>query len=507
MKFSDILLRSYCEVPEKAAIKYLNRQKSYRELYTDTCRLANSMAMHGVCRGDCVCIACRNSIEFIEAQFAISFLGAIPVLINWRLSPSVIQNLVEQTNSKIVLLSNTDTVLHYKLNSMSKPPILVSTAHDALLPSNYEAFQEGAPDICVPAEVDDEDDALIMFTSGTSGNPKGVVLSNRAISSQIVRLDSTGLWHRDDVFLCLSPLCHAISLSVSALLYAGGELLLVPPEYVRDCGKVLDLIDKEKVTCTAMVPTVINRFVSYMEDNSLRNNSIKIIHYGASPMNWDLLKRCEKVFSCSFNQGYGMTETYGTVVNLLPADHKDTRHLSSVGRPSLGNEVRIVNSNGGILPSGSIGEVLVKTPSVMSRYLDKPELTAEVLQNGWYHTGDMGYLDKEGYLYLTGRKNDMIITGGENVYPQEIENCIRELDGVDAVCVCGLLDPIWGEVIAAAIVKKPGVALTEKDIAEHCAEALGRFKKPKQIMFLENLPVNEMGKVLRNKVQSMFLND
>ena len=509
MDLNDVLLRPAGLYPDKTAVKYLSRQLSYSQLYRNACRTGNALLASGVKAGDSVCIVCRNSVEYVEAMFAVSLIGAVPALINWRLAPPAIYDMIRQVNARVVFISNTeDWIIRFLQEKAGDALQLIITPHDPDLGADYEAFRADAPDTLEPVRKDEESAALIMFTSGTTGRSKAVELSNRSISSQVLRCAGNGRWYQEDVFLCLSPLCHAISLSVMALLYMGGELLLCPPEYIRDCGIVLDIIEREHVTSTALVPTVINRLVTYMEKHHRTNNTVKYIHYGASPMTWELLSRCAKVFSCKFHQGYGMTETYGTVVTLVPEDHLDARHLLSVGRPVAGNEIRIVDEKGNSLPAGAVGEICVKTRSVMTGYIGMPERTAEVLTNGWYHTGDMGYLDEEGYLFLKDRKCDMIITGGENVFPQEVERCIQELaDDVAAVCVAGIEDPVWGESIAAAVVRRPGSAISEQQIMDHCGERLGRYKKPKQILFVDELPTTEVGKISRARVQALFTQD
>ncbi len=506
VRLSDILTKSAQRFPEKRAVQYLDRSMTYNELLQSASRTANALRRDGVMPGDKVCIVCRNGLQYLVAMFAISFVGAAPALLNWRMAPVAILQMIRQTGTRMVFLSNTeDETLSYLKAHDTDDLEIILTAHDPSLPSSFDAFSAGMSEQFEPVQGSPEDDAIVMFTSGTTGKAKGVAISDRAVRSQLDRLAKSGLWHSEDVFLCMSPLCHAISVSVMALLDAGGTLLLCPPEYIRDCHKVLEIIEKEHVTSTALVPTVINRLVGYMEDNGLKNTCVKFIHYGGSPMSQDLLERCGKVFSCRFNQGYGMTETYGTVVRLRPEDHYDGKHLQSVGRPDAGNEVKVVDEDGNTVAAGRIGEFYVKTPSVMSRYLGMPERTAEVLRDGWYHTGDMGYLDGEGFLFLKDRKSDMIITGGENVYPQEVENCILELkNDVQAVCVCGVDDPVWGEIIAAAVVRAPGSAIGEKDIQKHCADNLGRYKRPKQMLFVDAIPTTVVGKIDRSQVKALF---
>ena len=506
MRLSEILIESARNYPEKRAVEYLGQSLTYAELLKNVSRTANALWNAGVRPGENVCIICRNGLQYIEAMFAISFVGAAPALINTRMAPIAICQMVEQTGAKLAFVSNTESATLARLEDTFGDRLrIVLTAHDPSLPSNFDAFVAGQRDCFEPIETSPDATAVIMFTSGTTGKAKGVAISDSAVRNRLAHVSDSDLWHEDDVFLCVAPLCHAISISVMVLLNEGGTLLLCPPEYVRDIHKVLDIIENEKVTCTALVPTVVNRLVTYMEENGLKNTCVKIVHYGGSPMSQELLDRCGKVFSCRFNQGYGMTETYGTVVRLKPEDHYDGKHLSSVGRPEPGNELKIIDEEGNTLPQGQVGEVCVKTPSVMTCYIGMPERTAEVLKDGWYHTGDMGYLDGDGFLFLKDRKSDMIITGGENVYPQEVENCILQLkDDVEAVCVCGIEDRIWGEIIAAAVVKKPGSSIDEKTILDHCGEYLGRYKRPKRLLFVDAIPTTAVGKIDRSAVKTLF---
>lgn len=222
-------------------------------------------------------------------------------------------------------------------------------------------------------------------------------------------------------------------------------------------------------------------------------------------MNVSLIERCRKIFNCKFHQGYGMTETYGTITALLPEDHDKPECLGSVGRPMAGACVKILDENGAVLPAGETGEIAIRTETLMQGYLGMPELTEKVVTDGWYHSGDIGYLGENGYLFLTDRKDSMIITGGENVFPSEIENCIMTLSPeVQEVCVAGLPDPVWGEMIVAAVVKRADSGLTEDDIMSLCRQRLGSFKKPKRVLFVDALPLNSSGKVSRDMVKELF---
>jgi len=510
MRISDILTTPVREFPDKKAVKFLDTSLTFSQLYKNVCQAANALSRAGVKPGDAVCIICQNSIEFLETMFAVSFTGAVPALVNWRLSPSNVRDMVRQTGAKFAFISSSETTtIDYLREKEGDNLRLIIVPYRDKGEPNYAAFKAGMPEsFDIYRTEDPNETGLIMFTSGTSGKAKGVMLSHRAVTAQALRCSKNGQWHKEDVFLCISPMFHSISLSVMALIFVGGELLVCPTDITRHVGNIFELVENEDVSTTALVPTMVNRLVSYMEANNLWSDKLKYIHYGASPMSRELLERCSKVFDCKFNQGYGMTETYGTVLNLYPEDHLNEKYLLSVGRPTPGTEVRVADENDESLPAGEIGEVCIKTISVMNGYLGLEEETARALRGGWYHTGDMGYLDENGYLFLTGRKNDMIITGGENVYPQEVERCILELkDDIDSVCVVGVDDEAWGEIIAALVVRMPGSTITEEKILEHCNKRLGRYKKPKKLLFVDAIPTTEMGKISRNRIKALFKED
>ena len=507
MRISDLLLGSVEKYPEKTAIQYLDKGLTYRELYENCCRTANALQKAGVKPGEVVCIVCRNSIEYIEIEFAVSLLGAVPALVNWKVAPSGILNSIRQTGAKAVFVSNSEqrTISYLQANAGDSLR-LVLTPYDPLLPSDYAAFRDGEEASFPTYEADPEELGLILFTSGTTGAAKGVMVSHRAVVQQAISCMESGSWTDEDVYLCLSPLFHSIGLTVMTLIMVGGKLVLCPSDITRRLSSIYTIATAEKITRTVLVPTLLQRLVTYMEDHGLTSDTLHFIHYGASPMSKELLERSFRVFDCKFQQGYGMSETYGTCIVLKAEDHHHEELLNSVGKPMPGVSVRIVDEQGNELPAGEIGEISIRTPTVMIGYLNLPEKTASVLRGGWYYSGDMGYLDENGYLFLTGRKDDMIITGGENVYPQEVEACLLSMtDDVDAVCVVGIPDKNWGEAIAAAIVKKHGSDLDDERALKYCADHLGRYKRPKHILFLDSLPTTSVGKISHPDVKKLFM--
>lgn len=503
MNLKDFLLNSARLFPDKTAIIYRSRRLTYREFYTDSCTCGSALRNAGVEKGDRVCIAARNCVEYLEIIFGCSMIGAVPCLINWRLSPEAMAEMARETEPKALFISNTDIQKAAPLSEDATR--IISICDDPALPSDYDEFRRGGSEELEFAETGDEDTGMILFTSGTTSRAKGVLLSTRALMTQVYNTAVCARWSHEERFMCVSPICHSISLSVITAFCVGGTLILCPLEYLRDYRKMLNILEEEHVTRTALVPTVIERMVSCAESNGITNTTLQTISYGASPMNVSLIERCRKIFNCKFHQGYGMTETYGTITALLPEDHDKPECLGSVGRPMAGACVKILDENGAVLPAGETGEIAIRTETLMQGYLGMPELTEKVVTDGWYHSGDIGYLGENGYLFLTDRKDSMIITGGENVFPSEIENCIMTLSPeVQEVCVAGLPDPVWGEMIVAAVVKRADSGLTEDDIMSLCRQRLGSFKKPKRVLFVDALPLNSSGKVSRDMVKELF---
>lgn len=507
MNLKDFLVNSARLFPDKTAIIYRKRCLTYKEFYTDACTCGSALRKAGVEKGDRICIAARNCIEYLEIIFGCTMIGAVPCLINWRLSPEAMAEMTRETGSKVLFISNTDLTKAAPLSEGGPEDVVrvISICDDPELPSDYDEFRRSGSEKLEFAETQDDDTGMILFTSGTTGRAKGVLLSCRTLVTQVYNTVVCARWSHEERFMCVSPICHSISLSVITVFCVGGTLILCPLEYLRDYRKMLNILEEEQVSRTALVPTVIERMVSCAESNGITNSTLRTISYGASPMNVSLLERCRKIFNCKFHQGYGMTETYGTITALLPEDHNKPECLGSVGRPMAGTYVKILDENGAELPAGGIGEIAVKTETLMQGYLGMPELTGKVITDGWYHSGDIGYVSENGYLFLTDRKDSMIITGGENVFPSEVEKCIMTLaPEVKEVCVAGLPDPVWGEMIVAAVVKRENSGLTENDIMAQCRRRLGSFKKPKRVMFVDELPVNNNGKVSRELVKEMF---
>jgi acyl-CoA synthetase (AMP-forming)/AMP-acid ligase II len=343
-----------------------------------------------------------------------------------------------------------------------------------------------------------------MYTGGTTGLPKGVVCDHRAEMLNVYHVLMRVLFDENTVYLHQTPMFHAASIFAALVMPLGCTSVFMP---MFDPGKVPLLIEKEKVTQTLMVPTMIGMMLAHPEFKAERLASLDRLTYGASPMPEALVQRLLTMFpSLELFQGYGMTESSSVITMLDPADHrKGGALLRSAGRALPGVALSIQDEQGRELPAGKTGEVCARSGNYMQSYWKKPEETEAAFRGGWYHTGDAGYLDEQGYLFLVDRVKDMIVTGGENVYSSEVENAIASHPAVAQVAVIGIPHEVWGEAVHAIVVLRPGQSATEKDLVDHARQAIAAYKVPKSIEVRgEPLPLSGAMKVLKRELRAPY---
>jgi long-chain acyl-CoA synthetase len=357
----------------------------------------------------------------------------------------------------------------------------------------------------IPNEPEEDDPVVLMYTGGTTGLPKGVLLDQRAEMLNLYHVLATWRFTEGDVFLHQTPMFHAASmggmLGVPAMGGASVFLSLFDP------AQVMALIERHNVTNTVMVPTMIGMLLSHPEFKVERLASLTTLTYGASPMPGVLLEQLVSLFpEMNIYQGYGMTESSAVLTALGPEEHRaGGARLRSAGRPLQGVVLSIQGPDGKPVPPGETGEVCARAGNFMREYWNKPEATAEAFRDGWYHSGDAGYVDKDGYLFLVDRVKDMIVTGGENVYSVEVENAIASHPAVAQVAAIGVPSEKWGEAVHAIIVLREGAHLTEAEIIEHCREWIAGFKVPKSVEFRsEPLPLSGAMKVLKRELRAPY---
>ena len=501
----DIPRKSALLYPDREAIAFEGLRLTHRELNARVNRLANSLAGLGCRQGERLAILGENSHKFLEVYFAAAKLGLSVTPLNFRLSDGEIEHIVTDSEAVGLLVG-----LGYEERALSLKGRL-GAVRDWIaldLPAEgyvfYESLIGSASGAEPEIEVDENDLAVLMYTGGTTGRPKGVMMSHQNIMTAVISATLGFGFTRDDITCFILPLFHVSFWPALCVLMVGGKVVI---NRKPDMNEILRLIQDEKCTHINAVPTIYIWLLQTAGVDSYDLSSLRLISYAGSPFPPEMLKQCLKKFGNKFSQGYGMTEALGAT-NLGEEDHQLTgekaRLLSSAGKANLCSEVRVVDQDGRPLKAGEIGEVAVRGKHVMMGYWKNPELTAKVIRDGWYHSGDMGYLDEEGYLFLVDRKADMIVTGGENVYPKETEDVLYEHPAVAMAAVVSAPDERWGEAVRAAVVLKPGAAATEEELIGHCKSRLAGYKCPKKVEFWEQLPVTPIGKILRKEVKKKF---
>ncbi len=477
-------------------------------------RLASAMRKElGLGRGDRFAVMAANSHEYLELYHA-AYLGAGVINpLNLRLAGKELDYIVRDSETEVVFVDRTFApVFHDAMQGGEGPsPIRrVVLLGDGDVPCDlrYEELIGGA-EPAVPPEPEEEDPVVLMYTGGTTGLPKGVLVTQRAEilncyhAAMALRRFGSG-----EVSLIQTPIFHAASMvSLLAITGAGGVQVLIP---MFDPAGVIDLIERHGVTLTMMVPTMIAMMVNHPDFAPERIRSLQSLTYGASPMPAVLLDQLLAMFpDLELNQGYGMTESSSVLTFLGPEHHRPgDPKLRSVGRPVPGVELSIQNEEGELLARGETGEVCAKGGNLMTEYWKKPEATDEAFLDGWYHTGDAGYLDDDGFLFLVDRVKDMIITGGENVYSVEVENAIASHPDVAQVAVIGIPNELWGEQVHAVVVRSAGAAVTESEIIEHARVSIAGYKVPKSVEFRdEPLPLSGAMKVLKRALRDPYWKD
>ena len=468
---------------------------SYSALNEAASSLAGWLRQQGVGVGTRVAFAGRNSTVVALLAVAVSQLASVLVPINWRLSAREIREVIDDAEAKLVVADDhVMSALHDVRCVSSADALANAVAHSA---ASAEANLDATPDAVV----------LQVYTSGTTGRPKGVMLTHRnlqginALRATHVDWDTSG---PDDVTLIAAPLGHigAFGLLLRSLFF-GSEAIIQP---AFDVPAVLNAVERHRVTTLPLVPTALKMVLDHPRTAETDFSSVRTLIYGASPIQPDLLRQAMQVFRCRFVQSYGMTETSGPVVALPPADHDpDGSKLLAAGRPLPLTELRIIAANGSVSPAGATGEICVRSVGTMTGYWRRPEETAAVLsEDGWLRTGDAGYLDGDGYLYVCGRVKEMIVSGGENIYPAEVENLLAEHGSVAEAAVIGLPDPHWGEAVTAVIVRRPGDAMEGEALIDWAKGRIASYKLPKRVIFLESLPQNASGKLDRKALKTVL---
>ena len=495
---------------DATALTFEGRTLSYAAFDRHTNQVANGLIAMGVKPGDRVTYLGKNSDLYFEALFGATKAGAVMAPINWRLAPPEVRYIITDAAAKVLFVGPEfiDQALGL-LPDLASIEQVVAMEGAALDWPDFQAWRDAQSDTDPNLPIAYEDVALQLYTSGTTGNPKGAMLSHRAmLKPRILQKQSDVEWNRwgdGEVSLVAMPVFHIGGTGWGIMGLYNGAKGVVAREF--DPNNVLDFIQNDRISKMFMVPSAMQIVVRSPRAREVDYSCLKFMMYGASPIPLDLLKECMEVFGCGFVQMYGMTETNGTIVALPPEDHdpQGNARMRSAGKPLPGVEIAIWDEEGKPVATGEVGEIVTRSPANMTGYWGKPDATAKTLDaDGWLRTGDAGFLDADGYVFIHDRVKDMIITGGENVYPAEVENAIFGHPAVADVGVIGVPDERWGEAVKAVVSLKPGMQATPAEIIAWARERIAAFKCPKTVDFVDVVPRNPSGKILRRELREPY---
>ncbi len=504
MNAGYLITRSARYYPERIAFVIDGQPISYRELNGRINRLANALLGLGLKKGDRVGLLSHNSLAYLESYLALYKAGLVWVRLNARLHSSELRGMIDDSGALALIHGPEFAETAEKL----APGVRWLIQKGKGPGKDYEAFLQSGSDQEPTVDVTLDDLSDLWYTSGTTGAPKGIMLTHRNIltCTQFLLCDVYDITCEDNL-LTVGALSHAGSVRILPFIFRGATNYL---HSHFDPVKTFREIQESKITDLSTVPTILIGLMDHPERSHFDLSSLKRITYAGAPMPVERIKEALKLFGPVLDQGYGQAESIITITHLARHEHMLTgdanreRRLASAGREFPGVQVKVVDDQDKFLGPGEIGEVVTRSDLVMRGYWNQPDKTEEALREGWLHTGDIGYLDDEGFLFLVDRKHDKIITGGLNVYPREVEEALAAHPGVAQVTVFGVSDPYWGEIITAAVVPRRETKVTEEELIQFSKERLSSYKRPKKIHFVEDLPKNLYGKVLRKELKKQF---
>ncbi len=499
MEIAALFKQTALRLPDKVAIEFEDKRVTFREIDLQANKAANAFQGMGIAKGDRVAQFMPNSLELVYSLVGNFKNGSIVVPMNINFKEQEIYHILSDCGAKAVITDRER--LPIVKNILGKLPelkhiILIEGNGDGML--NFDELMKNASDKEPTAAIKDEDYSVIFYTSGTTGKPKGAALTQLNITSNIKALEQAWKWTKDDVFLLTLPLyhIHGIGVALCGSLYVGSFAIL-KKKFVAE--EVLELIQKRKATLFMGVPTM---YFKLLETEGLEKydfSSMRLFVSGSAPLSRDLFYKLKKAFGHEILERAGMSESMMNFSN----PYNGERIPGSVGPCLPGVKARITDKNYNDVPANTEGEILIKGNNVFKGYWNKPNYNKHAFKDGWFITGDVGKIDDKGYVYIIGRSKDIIISGGINIYPREIEDLTESMPQVKECAVVGVPDKEFGESVKAYVVLNQGEKLTEDEVISYCREKLASFKKPKFVDFLDALPKNTMGKILKEELRKM----
>ena len=507
---AENLRRQAAEQPDKTALVCDDRTLSFAEFDAESAKVANALAAMGVGNQDRIGFIGKNIPEYFTLTYGAAKLNAVIVAVNWRLAPPEMDYILDNAEAKVVVVE-AEFLDHLDKMDLPQSPHMVAVGGESAHQQYADWIAEASGDDIVTA-FDPHDTSVQLYTSGTTGLPKGAEISNHNLEASVPPLTEVMGLDTSDVVLHVLPMFHIGGSGVAHAAVFKGCTSIVHRDV--DPGRIFADIPGHKVTTAFMVPALLQVLPMIPGASDVDFSSLKTVLYGASPITEQALVGSMGLLKCDHAQVYGLTETTGAVTYLDPADHdpggERAELLRSAGKPVVGTEVRIVDEDGNDVPDGEVGEIWSRSHQNLKGYWKNPEATAAAFPEGrdddgfgWFASGDAGYL-KDGFVFIHDRVKDMIVSGGENIYPAEIENAIMSHDGVADVAVIGLPSEQWGESPLALIIPAEGADPSEQDIIDHCGELLARFKLPKNVERIEAIPRNPSGKILKTELRKPY---
>ena len=501
--------------PDQEILVFGERRWTYGQLWQRVQQIGNALRSAGVEPGDRVAVLQTNSDDYVATYFATALIGGVFVPVNYRAKPLELKHILSTAKTKVLLAGD-----RYLSLVESLRPELPTVATYVALESeqsgmtHFPELLERATSECEEAPIDDSETTILMYTSGTTSLPKGVMLTHNEFTAYVVNNVEMADGTPRGAALLSAPLYHiAGATNIMTNMFTGRKLVVLPQ---FDATDWLRAAQDEEVTHAFVVPTMMKMIIDHPKFDEHRLDRLSNLSYGGAAMPFPVIRRAIEMFppTVGFVNAFGQTETTSTLTVLGPDDHKldgseeevarSLKRLTSIGRPLPDVEVKVVDDEGNSLPSGEVGEIWVSTPRLMKGYANDEGGADSPVVDGWLPTRDMGWIDEDGYIFLGGRKDDMIIRGGENIAPAEVEAVLQTHPCVEEAAVIGFANEEWGQQVGAIVVLRPGKQATVEDLQSHCHELMASFKKPEIIHIVEELPKNQMGKVLKTDLRKTY---